>query len=121
MWDLLDSRGYVIPGGEEVEVTGENREEYITLYVDYLLRSSVQAPLDAFKRGFYKVNSLFSFSLTLSGILNHDSLPPNLNHVLCFCGFQVCGGEPIKMFQAKELELLICGNPEFDFTALQVS
>lgn len=35
-------------------------------------------------------------------------------------GFQmVCGGAAITLFHAEELELLVCGSPEFDFAELQ--
>jgi len=31
----------------------------------------------------------------------------------------VCGGDTLKLFRYEELELLICGSPELDFTALE--
>eukprot|EP00761_Pharyngomonas_kirbyi_P013978 gb/GECH01014008.1/.p1 GENE.gb/GECH01014008.1/~~gb/GECH01014008.1/.p1 ORF type:complete len:721 (+),score=180.72 gb/GECH01014008.1/:1-2163(+) len=43
------------PGGSEVPVTNENREEFIDLYVDYFLNKSIQAQFDAFQEGFEMV------------------------------------------------------------------
>lgn len=71
--------------GSEIPVTSENREEYVSLYVEYILNNSVMTQFDAFCRGFKKV----------------------------------CGGAALDLFTASELELLICGNPILDFTALQ--
>src|SRR5688572_22675756 len=60
-------------------------------------------------------------------VLYHFVLFISLRHSLCLClsqafesGFhQVCGGPTLKLFRAEELELLICGSPEFDFHALE--
>ncbi len=32
---------------------------------------------------------------------------------------QVCGGDALRLFQPEELELLLCGNPQLDFEALE--
>jgi ubiquitin-protein ligase E3 A len=63
--------------GAEIAVDETNRIEYVELYVDYILTSSVSAQYDAFERGF----------------------------------LAVCGGRALDLFDARELELLICGNP----------
>ena len=37
-------------------------------------------------------------------------------------GFQtVCGGSALRLFQAAETEMLVCGSPELDFKALEAS
>ena len=43
------------PGGEEIAVTNENREEYVRLYVDWVLNKAPGQWFDAFQRGFLKV------------------------------------------------------------------
>lgn len=44
-------------GGSHIKVTKENRQEYVDLYVDFVLTTSVQHCFDAFAQGFYKVCS----------------------------------------------------------------
>jgi len=43
------------PGGEDIPVTYENRQEYVDLYVTYLLEDAVAMQFDAFKKGFLAV------------------------------------------------------------------
>jgi len=43
------------PGGAEIAVTSDNKEEYVRLYVKWLLEESIHAQYDAFERGFMKV------------------------------------------------------------------
>ncbi|CAK7273103.1 Putative E3 ubiquitin-protein ligase [Sporothrix epigloea] len=43
------------PGGELLPVTNSNREEYVDMYVRYLLDISVARQFDPFKRGFFTV------------------------------------------------------------------
>jgi len=43
------------PGGGDIPVTADNRQEYVDLYVDYVLNKSVKRQFDAFERGFKKV------------------------------------------------------------------
>lgn len=43
------------PGGEKKPVTNENRQEYVDLYVRYLLDVSVARQFEPFKRGFFTV------------------------------------------------------------------
>lgn len=73
------------PGGGDCAVTFENREEYVALYVSYLLDESVKTQFNAFAKGFRKV----------------------------------CGGAALDLFNAEELELLICGNPVLDTHELE--
>jgi len=42
----------LVPNGASVPVTNDNREEYVTRYVDFLLVGSVRASFDAFQKGF---------------------------------------------------------------------
>ncbi|PSR93653.1 hypothetical protein BD289DRAFT_364437 [Coniella lustricola] len=43
------------PGGERRAVTGNNRREYVDLYVKYLLDTAVTRQFEPFKRGFFTV------------------------------------------------------------------
>ncbi|KAL4169032.1 hypothetical protein KRP22_009961 [Phytophthora ramorum] len=43
------------PGGSSIPVTNSNREEYVSLYVDYMLNKSVSRQYAAFHHGFHQV------------------------------------------------------------------
>eukprot|EP00050_Salpingoeca_kvevrii_P001802 m.179937 g.179937 ORF g.179937 m.179937 type:complete len:110 (-) comp10461_c0_seq19:23-352(-) len=43
------------PGGADIDVTNENRDEFVKLYVNYLLTDSVSQQFEAFHRGFHLV------------------------------------------------------------------
>ena len=43
------------PGGSDLAVTFENKEEYVRLYVKWLLEESIHPQYDGFERGFMKV------------------------------------------------------------------
>ncbi|KAK6359331.1 putative E3 ubiquitin-protein ligase [Orbilia brochopaga] len=45
----------LVPGGENKPVTNENRKEFVELYAQYLLDSSVARQFEPFKRGFWTV------------------------------------------------------------------
>lgn len=45
----------LIVNGEHISVTANNREEYVHLYVDYLLNKSIEKPFSAFCSGFHRV------------------------------------------------------------------
>ncbi|OAD74477.1 hypothetical protein PHYBLDRAFT_112040, partial [Phycomyces blakesleeanus NRRL 1555(-)] len=45
----------LLPDGAQKMVTNENRQEFVDLYVNYVLNSSVERQFDAFQRGFYHV------------------------------------------------------------------
>ena len=45
----------LMPGGADIAVTGENRNEYIRLYTKYLLEDSISRQFAAFQRGFHTV------------------------------------------------------------------
>ncbi len=42
-------------GGDSVSVTRSNREEYVSLYCDYVINGSVETRYSAFHKGFHKV------------------------------------------------------------------
>ena len=44
-------------GGEDIPVTSDNKNEYVKLYVEYVLFKSCETQFDAFKKGFLKVVS----------------------------------------------------------------
>jgi len=73
--------------GVEIDVTAENRQEYVDLYVDWVLNKSIEKQFRSFRKGFQKV----------------------------------IGKTSMRIFHPKELELLICGNPVFDFDAFEAS
>jgi hypothetical protein len=41
--------------GENIAVTHENKQEYVDLYVDFLLNKSVENQFKSFNQGFQKV------------------------------------------------------------------
>lgn len=43
------------PGGAQIPVTQDNKQEYVDLYVDFVLNKSVAKHFDAFNQGFHKV------------------------------------------------------------------
>ncbi|XP_070528774.1 probable E3 ubiquitin-protein ligase HERC4 isoform X3 [Cardiocondyla obscurior] len=45
----------LIPGGEKVPVTLKNKQQYVDLYVDYVLNKSVETQFKAFHKGFHNV------------------------------------------------------------------
>ncbi|XP_077999503.1 putative E3 ubiquitin-protein ligase HERC4 isoform X2 [Glandiceps talaboti] len=44
-----------VPGGKEIPVTNDNRDEYAAAYVDFILNTSVEAQFQAFSTGFHRV------------------------------------------------------------------
>jgi len=44
-------------GGSSMNVTAENRKEYVELYAKYILDESIANQFKAFKDGFYQVGS----------------------------------------------------------------
>jgi len=53
----------LIEGGREVEVTRENRKEYVRLYVEWILEGSIRKSFEEFKSGFDRVMGGSSISL----------------------------------------------------------
>ena len=72
--------------GDKIPVTMENRQEYVDLYVDWLLNKSIANQFDAFKKG-------FDLMMGESGLAD--------------------------FFTADEVELLVCGCKEWDFSHLK--
>ena len=56
-WDEFGERRThdLLPGGRDIAVTGDNREEFVRLYVQWLLHESVAAQFDALFEGFSRV------------------------------------------------------------------
>ncbi|KAI9319384.1 hypothetical protein BX666DRAFT_2025682 [Dichotomocladium elegans] len=55
--DAFGQRKWIplVPGGANKMVTNENRQEFVNLYVDFVLNTSVERQFGAFRRGFYHV------------------------------------------------------------------
>ncbi|KAI8991416.1 hypothetical protein BDF20DRAFT_42031 [Mycotypha africana] len=45
----------LVPNGDQIMVTQENKQEFVSIYVDFMLNKSVERQFGAFKRGFYHV------------------------------------------------------------------
>merc|ERR1711975_195513 len=73
-------------GGEDMLVTIDNVDEYIQLYVDYLLNKSIERSFTAFQKGFWDVCKLSKL---------------------------------LKIFDASELEIVLCGVQDLNFMALK--
>jgi E3 ubiquitin-protein ligase HECTD2 len=43
------------PNGDQIDVTNDNRKEFVTLYVDFLLNKSIYDKFKAFYFGFHSV------------------------------------------------------------------
>ena len=70
--------------GHSIPVTNENKNEYVDLYVDYILNKSIYRQFAAFYHGFHSV----------------------------------CASNALIMLLPEEVEMLVCGNPDFDMKAL---
>ncbi|KAK7870299.1 hypothetical protein R5R35_011808 [Gryllus longicercus] len=73
-------------GGDQIFVNQENKREFVDLYADFLLNTSVEKQFRAFRRGFQMVT---------------DESPLHL------------------LFRPEEVEQLVCGSKNFDFTELE--
>lgn len=80
-----EKRRELKPNGSNIPVTSDNREEYVVLYVRWLLVDSIYAQYESFQAGFMRVMEDSSLDL----------------------------------FRPEELELLVVGSPELDFSALE--
>ncbi|KAF9582823.1 hypothetical protein BGW38_010715 [Lunasporangiospora selenospora] len=45
----------LIPGGQDIPVTNENREEYVKAYIDHYVNQHISQEFEAFHRGFEKI------------------------------------------------------------------
>ncbi|KAF9374316.1 putative E3 ubiquitin-protein ligase HTD2, partial [Mortierella sp. AD011] len=43
------------PGGQDIPVTNENREEYVRAYMDHYIHKHIQQEFEAFRKGFEKI------------------------------------------------------------------
>lgn len=73
------------PGGADIPLTIDNREEYVRLYLEWYFNRSIHRQFVAFARGFHAV----------------------------------CGGDILNALLPEEVELLVCGSTELDFSALE--
>lgn len=62
------------PGGSEISLTRDNREEFVQLYVDWFLNHSVSHLFDSFYRGFWKV---------CGGEMLQTCMPEELELMIC--------------------------------------
>jgi hypothetical protein len=68
------------PDGENIAVTRANKEEFVRLYVDYVLNKSCEASFEAFKKGFLRVVNhqvLQLFHAKVSKYANADRSRPH--------------------------------------------
>ncbi|GAB5356262.1 hypothetical protein AAMO2058_000275500 [Amorphochlora amoebiformis] len=83
----------LIPGGENIVVTSENRKRYVEIYADWVLNKSVEASVIAFRKGFYDV-----------------------------CGeMGETKASVFRLLAPQELQRLICGSETIDFANLEPS
>lgn len=52
--------------GQTVAVTDENKQEFVRLYVDWFLNTSIESQFRPFYKGFYKVMSVESIKVDLA-------------------------------------------------------
>eukprot|EP00767_Chilomastix_cuspidata_P001490 gnl/Chilomastix_cuspidata/1602.p1 GENE.gnl/Chilomastix_cuspidata/1602~~gnl/Chilomastix_cuspidata/1602.p1 ORF type:complete len:750 (+),score=365.31 gnl/Chilomastix_cuspidata/1602:62-2311(+) len=53
----------LVEGGEHIDVTLENRAQFVELYVEFELQRSIERQFDAFRRGFFAVLKCRTFAL----------------------------------------------------------
>ena len=92
-------------GGDKIPVTQENKQEYVTLYCDYILNKSCDKQYQAFHQGFHKVCRKKNKKCRLKE-------NPNVF-------FQVCGGRVLDLFHARELMTLVVGKEVYDWEELE--
>lgn len=93
----------LIADGANIEVIADNRVEYVSKYVDWLLVDSVGQQFGEFMRGFNRVIG----SSNGNGNGNEQSISIESNKSV------------INIFHPDELELLICGSSELNFFELE--
>lgn len=75
-------------GGEDITVTSDNKNEYVKLYVEYVLFKSCETQFDAFKKGFLKVVSarvlqLFHPQELMALVVGNENYDWNMLEELC--------------------------------------
>jgi len=75
-------------GGEDIPVTSDNKNEYVKLYVEFVLFKSCETQFDAFKKGFLKVASarvlqLFHPQELMALVVGNENYDWNLLEELC--------------------------------------
>ncbi|XP_026680400.1 ubiquitin-protein ligase E3A [Diaphorina citri] len=106
------------PDGDNIAVTQENKQEFIDLYSDFLLNTSIEKQFKAFRRGFQMVTDESPLSLLFR--------PEEIEQLVCGSnntsiekqfkafrrGFQMVTDEsPLSLlFRPEEIEQLVCGS-----------
>ena len=81
----------LVEEGSEIQLTQDNKNEYVYMYCDYLLNKHIEKQFKAFKRGFDRVVDTELIKVTVS---------------------------IFKAFRPEELEQIICGKEVIDFEEL---
>ncbi len=86
--------------GQNIDLTNENRKEYVNLYVDFLLNKSIYKQFKAFYHGFHSVcasNAVIVKLIKFIKKLKFNLIIKNLN---------------LKLLRPEEIESLVCGSTE---------
>lgn len=65
----------LVPGGKELVVTQENREEFVALFIEYEFKKQCAPQLKAFKKGFNRIIDL--------PVIKHVLNPGDLEQSIC--------------------------------------
>jgi hypothetical protein len=79
------------PDGEMIAVTRANKEEFVRLYVDYVLNRSCEASFEAFKKGFLRVVNHQVLQLF------HAKVIPQTQFTMVFCKRVILMNNSIKL------------------------
>ena len=97
-----------------------NAAEFVSLYVNHLLNESIEKQFTAFYYGFHSVSD--SNALTVSPLCLQEWFPLIINLkvkliliILYMCLFSFT----LQLFRPEEIEMLVCGCPEFNMHALE--
>jgi hypothetical protein len=77
-------RAELKPGGADIPVTRDNRQEFVRLMTSYYLDTSVRSQFSAFAAGFHEVMSLVP-----------NPIPPFLHPSQCICTSCRIAGAPL--------------------------
>lgn len=96
------------PGGAELQVTQENKEEYLELVVAWRMSRGIEEQTKAFLEGPLKSapNDCIIFKNIFTAFLPSLYFPSGFNEVVPL--------EWLQYFDERELELLLCGMQEID-------
>jgi E3 ubiquitin-protein ligase HECTD2 len=110
----------LMENAHRVPVTNANRNEFVRLYLDWILNKGIYEKFRAFYLGFHSVcasnalivTSRFSFIIQL----HHDSTSSIRLFLDLFYVYLYLGGQ---MLRPEEVEILVCGSPKLDLRELQ--